>query len=109
MYSEGPTGSTFGALGERARAEVSSENADWVSPYTFSVVYQDAGEASAASLIGSTVQVQPPSGSAISAEAISTQVLGTTDLEGDGTTIIVTYQFVPPGGLYAALPGTYTI
>jgi hypothetical protein len=63
-----------------------------------------------ASLAGSTVQVQPPTGSAITAQEISTQILGRTDAQGDGSTIVVTYEFVPPAGnWYAASPGTYTV
>ncbi len=110
VYPAGPNGSTPAPAVNVLAPNVDAGNADWVAPYTFSVVYQDTAMVSAASVAGSSVQVQPPSGPALNAQAISTQVLGTTDSQGNGTTIIVTYEFLPTGGnWYAAPPGTYTI
>jgi hypothetical protein len=110
VYPAGPTGSTSAPVVSLLAPDISSENADWQTPYTLSLVYQDAGMVSFASLAGSTVQVQPPTGSAINAEEVGTQVLGSTDAQGDGSTIVVTYELMPPGGKwYAAPPGTYTV
>jgi putative transposon-encoded protein len=110
VYNPGPTGSTPAPVASVLAPGVNSENADWETPYTFSVVYQDSALVSTASLTGGTVAVQPPSGSVISAQAIGKQVLGTTDARGDGSTIVVTYEFTPPGGnWYAAPPGMYKI
>ncbi len=110
VYPAGPTGATSAPVVSLLAPDVGSENADWLTPYTFSVVYQDSTMVSYASLSGSTVEVQPPTGPAITATQINTQVLGDTDAQGDGTTLIVTYEITPPGGnWYAAPPGTYTI
>ena len=58
-----------------------------------------------ASLAGSTVQVQPPTGSAITAQEISAQVLGPFRMHrSDSSTIVVTYEFVPPAGNWYAAP-----
>ncbi|MFI5460676.1 MAG: Ig-like domain-containing protein, partial [Isosphaerales bacterium] len=110
VYPTGPTGATSAPVVSLLAPNISSENADWLTPYTFSVVYQDSAMVSFASLAGSTVQVQPPTGPAITAQEISTQILGSTDVEGDGSTTVVTYELTPPtGNWYAAPPGTYTV
>ena len=110
VYPAGPTGSTAAPVVSLVAPDISSENADQQTPYTFSVVYQDTAMVSFASLAGSTVQIQPPTGSPITAQEVDTQVLGSTDSHGDGSTIVVTYEVAPPGGnWYAAPPGTYTV
>ncbi len=110
VYTAGPTVATSAPVVSLLAPDVNAENADWLTPYTFSVVYQDSAMVSYASLSGSTVEVKPPTGASISASEIGTQVLGSTDEDGDGTTLIVTYEITPPGGnWYAAPPATYTV
>ena len=57
----GPTAGPTAAL---EAGDVDAGNAVGMTPYTFSLTFQDGGRISAASLAGSTVQVQPPSGPA---------------------------------------------
>ncbi|MGO9465132.1 MAG: Ig-like domain-containing protein, partial [Isosphaeraceae bacterium] len=110
VYPASPTGTTSAPVVSVLAPELSAENADWQTPYTFSVVYQDPGMVSIASLAGSSVQVKPPNGPAVTAQETGTQLLGNTDALGDATTIIATYQITPPGGnWYAAAPGDYTV
>jgi len=110
VYPAGPTVSASAPVVSVLAPDISSENADWQTPYTFNVVYQDAAMVSLASLAGSMVHVQLPTGPAIAAQEIGEQILGSTDTLGDGSTIIATYQITPPAGnWYAAPPGTYTV
>ncbi len=102
VYPASPSGATSAPVVSVLAPDISAENADWETPYTFSVVYQDPAMVSLASLAGSSVQVKPPNGPAVTALEIGTQRLGSTDALGDATTILVTYQITPPAGNWYA-------
>ncbi len=110
IYPAGPAGATPAPVVTLLAPNVTAVNADWLSPYTFSLVYQDAAMVSYSSLSGSTVEVKTPTGTVIPASEISTQALGSTDQNGDATTLIVTYEITPPSGnWYAAAAGNESV
>lgn len=90
--------------------DVTTENADYLAPYTFDIVYQSSSSISASSLPNSTIEIVPPDQPPLVARQIAVQSLGAVDAFGDAPTIVATYQVLPPGGNWAAAPsGTYNI
>jgi hypothetical protein len=89
---------------------LTNANASSETPYTFEVTFQDPNLVDAGSLAASTVQVQPPSVSAITAQLVGTTPSGTFDALNDGTTLVATYQIAPPGSNWSTSPqGNFSV
>ena len=107
VYPAGPTGTTSAPVVSVLAPDISAENADWQTPYTFSVVYQDPAMVSIASLAGSSVQVKPPTGRRSPRRRSARRFWATRTHWVTPRRFMVTYQITPPGGnWYAAPPGT---
>ena len=89
---------------------VTSANAGGLTPYTFTIAYSDPVLIDAITMAGAVVDVQPPTGAAITATVVKTALSGLEDTEGDAQTITVTYRMTPPGGAWTSAPGgNYTV
>jgi MBG domain (YGX type)/Bacterial Ig-like domain (group 3)/Domain of unknown function (DUF4214)/SdrD B-like domain len=89
---------------------IANPNAASETPYTFQITFQDGNIVDAASLQASTVTVQPPSGSPITAQLVGTTPSGTFDALGDATTLVARYQIAPPTGDWSNSPqGDYSV
>jgi hypothetical protein len=108
--SGGTTADTTPPTATVAAVDVTSDNADAVNPYTFTIAYSDNAFVTAASVARTVIQVTPPSGRPITARAIHTQTSALADAQGNAQTITVTYQSTPPGRHWDKAPnGTYAI
>ena len=89
---------------------VTSANAGSLDPYHFSITYSSKVAIWATSLAGAVVQVMPPTGAAIASTVVSSVPVGPTDISGNASEFVLTYQITPPGGAWTlADDGTYTI
>ncbi len=91
--------------------DVSALNASSLNPYSFTISFTDSAGINTASVAGSTALVTPPSGGpAIVATLVNVQAGGSSDANGDATSITATYQFTPPGGAWSiADDGVYSV
>ncbi len=117
----GPGGTDIGAIQHDAGAETKAPTAalaavdvtssDAPDPYAFSVTFSSEFAIEASTLPGALVQVTPSGGGTpITASVVSTAPVGPTDPAGNAASIVVTYDFTPPGGSWtAADDGTYTV
>jgi hypothetical protein len=110
-YQYGASADTQAPTATLQAAAVSSANASSLNPYTFTITLSDNVAIAAASLSGSSVQVNPPGQLApIAASFVSATAVGQTDTLGDAQSFVVKYQITPPGGSWTATDnGTYTV
>ena len=103
-----PTSDTTPPTAVLSAADVHNDNTD--NLYTFTIAYSDPSFVKQSTVAGAVVQVQPPTGPAITATVASTAYSTPQDSDGDAETITVTYQITPPGGDWNAAPtGAYTV
>jgi uncharacterized repeat protein (TIGR03803 family) len=92
--------------------DVTSSNAALQNPYIFSLNFHDETLVNYQSVLGATVQVQPPSGPALTAHLAGIVEAGPngTDASGDAALLSATYEITSPGSSWADAPaGTYSV
>lgn len=100
--------SPFGDVTVQA-PDVTSSNAAQQNPYTFSVAFHDEKLVNYQSVLAATIQVQPPSGPALTAQLLGT-VESNPDASNNSSDITAQYQITPPGGSWSTAPaGNYSV